>query len=97
MEDRVPNELRELVWRRLGHRDLCAASAVSRRWCPPAFKKANNISFEINQKLKLCRNDEIKRMPCAWRLGAAPLGRQPTTAPELLQALLAACPGTGGW
>lgn len=72
MEDRTPNELRELVWRRLGHRDLCAASAVSRRW-----------------------NDEIKRTPWAWRLDAAPLGRQPTTAPALLQVLLAACPELG--
>jgi hypothetical protein len=33
MEDCMPNELRELVWHRLGHRDLCAASAVCRRWC----------------------------------------------------------------
>lgn len=68
----MPNELRELVWRRLGHRDLCAASAVCRHW-----------------------NDEIKRTPLAWRLGAAPLGGQPTNAPELLQALLAACPELG--
>jgi hypothetical protein len=95
MEHCMPNELRELVWRRLPHRDLCVAAAVSRRWFVQPSPPLASLSPHPSWPRVVCllrRRDEVQRAQRAWYLGP-PKATKPVEANDFLLAVLAVCPG----